>query len=683
MKTIHLLAVAAGLLACSPEIDTLSENVTGRREESSGRREESSDRREESSGRREESAGARNSDHGDARVGTPSRDILPSLRSIPVPQPPGLEHYVRDRAATIVLGKALFWETGVGSDGMACASCHFHAGADGRLVNQLNPGAGGRDSTFGRMKSGELSGPNYTLTSRDFPFHALEDPDDPRSRVVFDANEVVSSAGVFRRDFLALTDGVEQCRLAPDLFNVGGVNVRRVEPRNAPTVINAVYNFRNFWDGRANNHFNGVDPFGPHSPNARVVAFKEGTCRLEKMDLPASSLASQAVGPPPSGFEMSCKGRKFYDIGRKLLSRRALASQRVAPDDSVLGPHRAPDGRGLTETYAVLIKRAFTDTYASDRCDENGYSQLERNFSLFFGLAIQLYESTLVSDASPYDDYVGSARRAPNPTALSPIQKLGLEVFLGKAACATCHNGALFSNAASLETTGLVRRLALPLGRAAVHDVGFFNIGVRPTAEDLGVGGRDAFGGPLSFSHQAVVAAQGKEVFDDLRAVDACSFEVSPCDPVRSGEREAVSGAFKVPTLRNVELTGPYFHNGGQATLEQVVAFYNRGGDFQNEDMHPSIRPLGLTEHEKEALVEFMRALTDDRVRCEAAPFDHPELRVPYGHPGDTNHVADRDGDGQADDLVLVRTAVGKGGLQAVGQPCLLPFHERLTPYAD
>src|SRR2546422_8026734 len=43
-------------------------------------------------------------------------------------------------------------------------------------------------------------------------------------------------------------------------------------------------------------------------------------------------------------------------------------------------------------------------------------------------------------------------------------------------------------------------------------------------------------------------------------------------------------GAFKAPGLRNVELTGPYMHNGGMATLEQVVDFYSRGGDFAKED---------------------------------------------------------------------------------------------------
>ena len=116
-------------------------------------------------------------------------------------------------------------------------------------------------------------------------------------------------------------------------------------------------------------------------------------------------------------------------------------------------------------------------------------------------------------------------------------------------------------------------------------------------------------------------------------------------------ERVAVDGAFKTPSLRNVELTAPYFHNGGQATLEQVVAFYNRGGDFpreNRENLDADIVPLGLTEPERATLVAFMRALTDERVRRDQAPFDHPELSLSNGR--------DRDG------ARLLLPAVGRGG---------------------
>jgi hypothetical protein len=81
---------------------------------------------------------------------------------------------------------------------------------------------------------------------------------------------------------------------------------------------------------------------------------------------------------------------------------------------------------------------------------------------------------------------------------------------------------------------------------------------------------------------------QGQNPPDPFQ-VDPCTFAI-PFDPNNcqtpppANFRAAVNGAFKTPGLRNVELTGPYMHNGSMATLEQVVQFYNRGGNFEN---HP------------------------------------------------------------------------------------------------
>jgi hypothetical protein len=125
-----------------------------------------------------------------------------------------------------------------------------------------------------------------------------------------------------------------------------------------------------------------------------------------------------------------------------------------------------------------------------------------------------------------------------------------------------------------------------------------------------------------------------------------------------------VDGTFKIPGLRNVELTGPYFHNGGTATLEQVVAFYNRGGDFsqQNRDnVRDFMVPLGLTADEQAALVAFLKSLTDERVRFQRAPFDHPQIFVPNGHPVTPNGVIS-DGKGLARDALIEIPAVGAGG---------------------
>jgi hypothetical protein len=92
-----------------------------------------------------------------------------------------------------------------------------------------------------------------------------------------------------------------------------------------------------------------------------------------------------------------------------------------------------------------------------------------------------------------------------------------------------------------------------------------------------------------------------------------------------------VRGAVKTPTLRNIELTAPFFVNGGQATLAQVVDFYSRGGDFPSADMDPELERAGFSADDKAAVVAFLKALTDERVRLQSAPFDHPSLVVPNG----------------------------------------------------
>jgi cytochrome c peroxidase len=88
------------------------------------------------------------------------------------------------------------------------------------------------------------------------------------------------------------------------------------------------------------------------------------------------------------------------------------------------------------------------------------------------------------------------------------------------------------------------------------------------------------------------------------------------------------NGTFKTPTLRNVALHAPYMHNGRFATLEAVVSFYNRGGDFDAPSVdHGQIHELGLNVQQQDDLVAFLkRPLTDPRVENELPPFDHPKL---------------------------------------------------------
>lgn len=82
----------------------------------------------------------------------------------------------------------------------------------------------------------------------------------------------------------------------------------------------------------------------------------------------------------------------------------------------------------------------------------------------------------------------------------------------------------------------------------------------------------------------------------------------------------ALKGAFKTPSLRDVERTAPYFHDGSAATLMDVVEHYAAGG-VSRANLSPNIKPLALTAADKEALVAFMRALSSP-----AAPFSLPQL---------------------------------------------------------
>ncbi|MEH2112613.1 MAG: cytochrome c peroxidase [Nostoc sp.] len=616
---------------------------------------------------------------------------LASLKSISVPQPDNLGDFVKDKVAAIKLGKALFWDMQVGSDGeTSCASCHFHAGADNRSKNQINPGllrinADGTANPDTIFNVGGL--PNYQLKPEDFPFHKLSNPNDPTT-LVSDKNDVSSSQGAFNTKFVDVIPGNAQDKVTnePDpVFNVGGINVRHVQGRNTPTVINAAFNFRNFWDGRAQNIFNGVNPFGLRDPNASVVkAENPNQPKFVKISLNNSSLASQALGPPLSSTELSANGRTFQEIGdkfgrlnngkklprklgKKLFALRPLGKQIVHPQDSVLGRDSRWPKAGLKDrTYEQMIQDAFKpEWWKSNRLiqvdaqgqrnivkrpdrslETNEYTLTEYNFSLFFGLAIQLYESTLIANDTPFDRFLEG-----NTTALTPQQQKGKQIFEGKGLCIGCHVGSELTAASvsSVAKDGRIKRA--PFGQRSPEDNGFFNIGVRPATEDPALGGNDGLfgngqGNPLS---EAQLALWGK--FQLLLGENPPI--LTP--PLNSNETAFANGAFKAPGLRNVELTAPYFHNGGQATLEQVVDFYNRGGDFG------VLPPLNLSPEEKQQLVAFLKGLTDERVRYDKAPFDHPQLFVPNGHPGNSTSVIN-DGTGKATDSLLEIHAVGRNG---------------------
>jgi cytochrome c peroxidase len=189
-------------------------------------------------------------------------------------------------------------------------------------------------------------------------------------------------------------------------------------------------------------------------------------------------------------------------------------------------------------------------------------------------MAIAAFERTLLSRDTPLDRHLRG-----EPEALSARQRAGLDLFLGKAGCATCHNGP------NLED-GTFHRLGVPEDPKAKDDPR-----VLATARFVGkVSG-----------------------FPDYRSLreDPGRFLVTK-DP-------ADWKAFATPPLRELAITAPYMHNGALGTLREVIDFYDRGGG-DDPKKSPLLRPLGLSRDEKESLREFLATGLSGRL---------PEMRAP------------------------------------------------------
>ena len=655
-----------------------------------------------------------------------------SLKSIPIPEPPAIWRFIRDNAAAVKLGKALYWDMQLGSDGMtACATCHFHAGADSRTRNTVNPGT----RAAGVAVFEGANAPNSVVKKPHFPYVDFVDPVQPALGTLSEVHDVVGSQGVAMKNFVDIQIGSAVdigTDVADPMFNVAGVNVRQVTARNTPTVINAVYNFANFWDGRANNVYNGGSPFGAMDPNAKVFVKTSLGLAPSTVRIRNGALASQAMGPPVDSVEMSWNGRTWPKIGKKMLSLKPLSQQVVHPQDSVLGSlsrsgFRANgtllNRKGLTRSYNYLIRQAFPAKYwnitdqhlefinplnpalgliivagAANPNDTGQFSQMEANFSFFFGMAIQSYLSTLVSDESPFDKYSQEVAALGFSNTLTAGQQIGLMNFNGVGACAVCHAGAEFTGS----TVGTVLvdpnppnpnipvipdPRKNPLGAIefepftvgdALYDIEFRNVSVVPKSDDPGRSGtapllNPANGNqpyPLGYSELALLKRDGQLPNSVARFTPSLPVGFLPSDTFPGLDRVASVGAFKVPGLRNVALTGPYFHNGGMSTLMQVIDFYTRGGNFPDDagdDKPVEISPIPIlrsSEMQQRFLVEFLQSLTDPRVAQESGPFDHPQLFVPHGvDPVDPTI-----------EIIDEIPAVGVRGRLEEGLPALAPF---------
>lgn len=217
---------------------------------------------------------------------------------------------------------------------------------------------------------------------------------------------------------------------------------------------------------------------------------------------------------------------------------------------------------------------------------------------LTIGQALAAYQRTLVSANSRFDRW----RYGREADILAAEEQAGFRLFAGKAGCSACHSvgeqHALFSDN-RFHNTGI--GYARSMGVAKTHRVQLAP-GVFVEVEDKTLA---AFEPPQP---------------------DVGRYEVT-LDP-------ADSWAYRTPSLRNVALTAPYMHDGSLATLEDVVAFYDRGG-IDNPQKNPLLRPLGLSREDRRALVAFLRSLTGSNVEklVAEARAAQPDERPPDKDP--------------------------------------------------
>ncbi len=197
-----------------------------------------------------------------------------------------------------------------------------------------------------------------------------------------------------------------------------------------------------------------------------------------------------------------------------------------------------------------------------------------------FGKAVQAYVRKLISKNAPFDQYV-----AGNYSAITPAAKRGLGLFIGKANCTGCHSGPAFTD-------------------SQFHDVGMVQMGTH--TNNMETGRFDAIPVVLGIEFNS-----NGDYSDDKNSHRLDGVTQIPTD----------KGKWRTTGLREVGVTAPYMHTGQMATLDDVVTFYNNGGDMTGfigtRDM--LITPLNLTDGEKSDLVEFLKTLTGDPITGQLA----------------------------------------------------------------
>jgi len=266
-------------------------------------------------------------------------------------------------------------------------------------------------------------------------------------------------------------------------------------------------------------------------------AFTDGL--KTNVSLTGSNLARNT----PTLTYASLQNAQFWDMRQLDLEKQSVDV--IQNKDEMHGSMENIHAKILVDNdYIKLFKKAYPKTSKAEAW------QIQN--------AIASYVRSLNSFDSRFDEYMRG-----NKNSLNNQEIEGMNLFMGKAKCATCHFTPLFNGTVP------------PSYSKTEHEV---------------------IGTPSEASGKALSPDKGRYLYNKM---------------------PQLVGAFKTPTVRNAAVTAPYMHNGVFKTLEEVVSFYNKGGGqglgYEVENQTLPFDKLNLTVKEEQALVAFMKTLTDKK----------------------------------------------------------------------
>jgi cytochrome c peroxidase len=188
--------------------------------------------------------------------------------------------------------------------------------------------------------------------------------------------------------------------------------------------------------------------------------------------------------------------------------------------------------------------------------------------------AIAAFERTLIHDNTPFDKYMRGDKKA-----LSAEQVRGLKLFQGKANCIECHNGPLLT------------------------DQKYYNLGV-PTAEEWQTNGM----AQITFRYEQYAKGVTEEMYRTVNEDAGLYYRT---------KQKRDKGKFRTPPLRYTAYTAPFMHNGSFFDFDEIVEFYNEGGGKNDFSANKTklLKPLKLSDQEKEDLVAFLESLSGPEIK--------------------------------------------------------------------